>query len=287
MNIELSHPYLLVGGTGRTGRRITAQLTAQGRRVRVTSRNGRPPFDWHDETTWEDQLRGVRRVFVAFHPDVAAPGAADLLGRFAQRADTLGVRRIVLLSGRGEEAAQDAEAQVADNIRECTVLRSAFFMEDFTEHFLLDAVRSGLVAMPAGSVPEPFVDLEDLAGVATRALTGDDLVGQTLELTGPELLTFADVAAVLSGVIGSPIAYHPCSVAEFAAGAEAEGMAPAEAQVLASVFAQVLDGRNAHLTDDLPTILGRPPRRFADFARAAAASGAWSPADAQEQGTRG
>lgn len=284
MNNELSHPYLIVGGTGRVGRRLVQQLNDRGLPVRVTSRSGTVPFDWHDDTTWDHQLQGVQRAFVAFHPDIAAEGSADLLGRFAERADACGVRRVVLLSGRGEAAAREVEARVASRVRECTVLRSAFFMQDFSEHFLLDAVRAGFIVMPAGDTAEPFIDIDDLAAVAAQALIRDDLIGQTLELTGPELLTFAEAAGILSTVTGSSIGYQPCSVADFAAGAEADGMPALEARTLAEVFGQVLDGRNAHLTDDLGGVLGQPPRRFADFARAAMATGVWAPSDSTEVG---
>lgn len=278
------HPYLVVGGTGRTGRRVADHLAARGLPVRITSRQGHPPFDWHDTPTWDASLRGIRRAYVAFHPDIAAPGAADLLGRFARRATGLGLQRLVLLSGRGEAAAREVEVRVAGLVPECTVLRSAFFMQDFSEHFLLEGVRSGLIVLPAGSTAEPFIDADDLAEVAVRALIQDDLVGRTLELTGPELLTMAQAAATLARTTARPVAYHPCSVAEFAAGAVQDGMPEHEARVLAEVFAQVLDGRNAHLTDDLPKALGRHGRRFADYARHTAATEIWSPAQAATDG---
>ena len=143
--------FLVLGGTGRTGRRVTAQLQARGHSPRVASRVGTPAFDWHDESTWADMLAGAQRAFLAFHPDIAAPGAADLLGRFAATATAHGLDRIVLLSGRGEAGAARAEQAVRDQIAELTVIRSSFFMQDFSEHFLVDDVRRGLIVMPAGS----------------------------------------------------------------------------------------------------------------------------------------
>lgn len=276
MDIKNRYPFLIVGGTGRTGRRVAGILAERGLRVRVTSRQGDHPFEWHDESTWDDVLAGTRRAFVAFHPDISIDGAADLLGRFAQRANALDVERIVLLSGRGEPAARVAEKRVSAALSDCTIIRSAFFMQDFSEHFLLESVQSGIITMPAGDTAEPFIDLDDLAAVAVRALTCDDLVGRTVELTGPELLTFGDVASILSAATESRIDYRSCSIDEFAAGATADGMPAREARILATVFAQVFDGRNAQVTDDVYRVLGRPPRRFAEFARAAAASGIWS-----------
>lgn len=277
MDIKNRYPFLIVGGTGRTGRRVAGILAERGLRVRVTSRQGDHPFEWHDESTWDDVLAGTRRAFVAFHPDISIDGAADLLGRFAQRANALDVERIVLLSGRGEPAARVAEKRVSAALSDCTIIRSAFFMQDFSEHFLLDAVRSGVITMPAGDTAEPFVDLDDLAQVAVSLLMSDQSPTRAVELTGPQSLTFADVARILSDARGLPVRYQPCSVDEFTAGAIADGVPETEARSLAEVFATVLDGRNTAVSGDLPKALGRPATRFIDFARRTAAQGTWQP----------
>src|SRR5262245_16850219 len=95
-----TRPTLVLGATGKTGRRVVQRLTARGLPVRAGSRSARPPFDWEDRTTWAPALNGVHAVYVAYYPDVAVPGAADILGEFAKLAVDNGARRLVLLSGR-------------------------------------------------------------------------------------------------------------------------------------------------------------------------------------------
>ncbi len=91
-------------------------------------------------------------------------------------------------------------------------------MQNFTEGYLLDPVREGVIALPAGDVAEPFVDVDDIADVAVAALTEDGHTGRLYELTGPRLLTFAEVAAELSKATGRDIVYVPLGIEEYAAG---------------------------------------------------------------------
>lgn len=267
---------LVLGGTGKTGRRVVERLGALGRPVRAGSRAGEPRFDWDDEATWEGALRGVGSVYVVYYPDLAFPGTAATIRSFANAAVASGVTRLVLLSGRGEDGARPSEEAVRDRGDEWTVLRASWFAQNFSEHFLLGPVLSGVIALPAGDVAEPFVDADDIADVAVAALTGAGHAGSTYELTGPRLLTFADVAEELSRVTGRDIAYLPVTPEQYAAAAVAHGVPVAQVGPLTELFVRVLDGRNAHVTDDVERALGRPPRHFAAYARAAAASGVWA-----------
>ncbi|MFO7253723.1 MAG: NAD(P)H-binding protein [Actinomycetes bacterium] len=265
---------LVLGGTGKTGRRVAERLRARGRTVRVGSRAGSPPFDWDDPGTWPAALSGAAAVYLTYQPDLAVPGAAERIADFARLAARSGVRRVVMLSGRGEAAAHAAEQGVRESGMAWTVLRSAWFHQNFSEGPLAAAVGAGELALPAGEVAEPFVDAGDIADVAVAALTADGHAGRTYELTGPRLLTFAEAAAELGRAIGRPVRYRPVSAAEFEAAAAAE-LPAAEARLLAELFTTTLDGRNAYLTDDVPHLLGRPGTDFAAYARRAAASGAW------------
>src|SRR5215475_11636536 len=103
---------LVLGGTGKTGRRVAQRLTALGRPVRIGSRSGRPRFDWHDQATWTPALDGVAAAYISYYPDIAIPGAAETVGSFAELAVRSEVRRLVLLSGRGEPGAERAEQAV-------------------------------------------------------------------------------------------------------------------------------------------------------------------------------
>jgi uncharacterized protein YbjT (DUF2867 family) len=266
---------LVLGGTGKTGRRVAARLVARGHRVRIGSRRGEPPFDWADPSGWRAVLRGVGAAYVAYYPDLAFPGAATRVGVLAGLAVDEGVDRLVLLSGRGEEEALVSEQALRAAGADWTVVRSSWFAQNFSEHFLLDPVLAGEIALPAGEVAEPFVDLEDVADVAVAALTGQASAGEVYEVTGPRLLTFHDAAAEISRATGRDVRYVPVTAAEYAAAATGHGVPAEEADGLADLFTRVLDGRNAHLTDGVRRALGRAPREFADYVRAAAATGVW------------
>jgi uncharacterized protein YbjT (DUF2867 family) len=266
---------LVLGGTGKTGRRVARRLTARGLPVRSGSRSGDPPFDWEDQSTWAPALRKVESVYLSYHPDLAAPGAAETIGRFAELAVASGVRRIVLLSGRGEEQAQVSERTVRNSGAEWTILRSSWFSQNFSEDYLLEPVLSGEIALPAEDVAEPFVDVEDIADVAVAALTEDGHAGQLYELSGPRLLTFAEAAEEIAKASGREVRYVPISPERYTAGMIRQGVPAEYAAFLTELFTRVLDGRNAHLTDGVQRALGRQPRDFTDFARDAAASGVW------------
>jgi uncharacterized protein YbjT (DUF2867 family) len=273
---QQSKPILVVGGTGKIGRRVVERLTARGLPVRVGSRSGDPRFDWEDRSTWGPVLEGVGSAYVTHYWD-AIPGAAETLGSFADLAVERGVRRLVLLSGRGEEEAERAERAVRDSGAELTVLRSTWFAQNFSENYWREQVQAGELALPAAEVPEPFVDADDVADVAVAALTDDRHVGQVYELTGPRLLTFAEAVLEISRAVGREIRYLPISIEEFAAASAEQGVPGEVVEMLTFIFGEVLDGRNSHVTDGVRRALGREPRDFGDYARHAVASGIWNP----------
>ncbi|WP_439380315.1 NAD(P)H-binding protein [Amycolatopsis lexingtonensis] len=268
--------FLVVGGTGKTGRRVADRLRERGLPVRITSRRGAPPFDWRDRESWKPVLDGVDAVYLTYYPDLVVPEAAGDVRAFAELAVASGVRHLVLLSGRGEEEAEACERIVRDAGTGWTVLRCSWFAQNFSEHFLLDAVRGGEIALPAGPVTEPFVDVRDIADVAVKVLTEPGHTGRLYELTGPRLLSFADAAADISAASGRDVRYVPVSAAEFAAGATAQGVPEDEVGALIELFGRVLDGRNSSLTTDVERVLGRPATDFATYARDAAATGVWA-----------
>ncbi|MGW2254846.1 NmrA family NAD(P)-binding protein [Kitasatospora sp. NPDC001660] len=262
---------LVIGGTGKTGRRVAERLTARGRTVRIGSRGAEVPFDWNDEATWEPALEGVGAAYLTYYPDLAFPGAVESVGAFARLAAQRGVAKLVLLSGRGEEAAEAGEKAVMEAGARWTVVRCAWFNQNFSESFFLDPVRAGELALPVGDAVEPFVDADDIADVVVAALTEDGHDGEVYELTGPRLLSYADVAAELSRATGREVRFVPVSVEEYREVLAQEGL-PGD---FAELFSMILDGRNAHTADGVRRALGREARDFADFAREAAASGVW------------
>jgi uncharacterized protein YbjT (DUF2867 family) len=280
-NTQETKTTLVLGGTGKTGRRVVERLAARDLPTRVGSRSGEPPFDWEEEATWVAALQNVGSVYVSYYPDIAAPGAVAAVRSFAKLAVENGVRRLVLLSGRGEPEAERAELALREVVdakagAEWTILRSTWFMQNFSEDFMLEHVLSGEIRLPAGDVPTPFLDADDIADVAVAALTEDRHAGQLYELTGPRSLTFAEAAAEITEATGREIRYVPVSLEEHAAEAAEHGVPAEVVELLTYLFSEVVDGRNANTTDGVQRALGREPRDFRDFARDAAASGVWN-----------
>lgn len=276
MNDTASKPILILGGTGKTGRRLAERLTSRDMPVRIGSRSGTPTFDWENKATWKSALDGVSAVYISYYPDLAVPGAAETVGEFARLAVQSGITRLVLLSGRGEPEAQCAEEKLKASGADWTILRCAWFAQNFSESFLLDPVLAGEVALPVGDVGEPFVDAEDIADAAVAALTQPGHENQLYELTGPRLLTFAEAIVEIGRAAGREIRYVHISHAAFGAMLR-EQHVPAEfVGLLNELFTEVLDGRNSHLTDGVQCVLGRAPRDFTAYANETAATGAWS-----------
>ncbi|MGD8356742.1 MAG: NAD(P)H-binding protein, partial [Lysobacterales bacterium] len=175
-------PILVIGGTGKTGRRVTERLQARGVETRVASRSTTPAFDWHQPATWDAALTGVTAAYITYAPDLAIPGATDAIRQFVARAKAHGVQRLVLLSGRGEEEAQACERIVQQAGVEWTIVRASWFMQNFSEGEFLGMVLDGAITLPARDVPEPFIDVNDIAGVAVAALTEDGHAGEIYEV---------------------------------------------------------------------------------------------------------
>jgi uncharacterized protein YbjT (DUF2867 family) len=275
MTSSTDQPVLVIGGTGKTGRRVAARLAGRGLPVRIGSRSGSPPFDWEDRDTWAPALQGTRAAYVSYFPDLAVPGAPAAIAELARVALAGGTRRLVLLSGRGEEEAERAEQALIGSGADWTIVRSSWFSQNFSEDHLHDHVMAGELALPVGDVPEPFVDADDIADVAVAALTDDRHVGELYELTGPRLLSFADAAAEIGAAAERDVRLTRVSHDEYAAGLARHGVPADVISLLRYLFTVVLDGRNARVADGVQRALGRPARDFRDYALRAAAAGAW------------
>ncbi|MFF5258203.1 NAD(P)H-binding protein [Actinomadura viridis] len=275
-------PVLVLGGTGKSGRRVASLLRAQGTPFRPASRSGEPPFDWTDPTTWDLALKDVKAVYV-----VPLDGAV-LTRPFVERAVELGVERIVLLSGRGLDTPgyADEDGDVGEThrdgeraVRACgaawTIVRPGWFAQNFSEGFFRDAVLAGELRLPAGDGAVSFVDAEDIAAVAVAALTEDGHAGQVYELSGPRALTIAEAAAEISRATGREVRYVPLTTDEYVAELLGQGLPLPDARAYDTIISPIRRGMDAHLSDGVQRALGRRPRDFADFAARAAAAGAW------------
>lgn len=266
---------LVIGANGKTGHRVAKRLRDAKYPVKAASRSSETPFDWLEENTWAPALQGAQAAYITYYPDLAFPGAADKIETFSKLAVSMGVKRLVLLSGRGEEGARDAEIRLEQSGAEWTIVRCAFFNQNFSEA-LSEAIKHGVFSMPVETASEPFLDADDIAEIAFEALTNDRHVGQLYELTGPRLLTLKEVAQELSEAIGREIRFQSISANDYAAELKQHGFPSSEAQAISELFVEVLDGRNAYVTNGVQRALGRDPRDFTEYARKAAATGIWN-----------
>ena len=267
---------LVTGGTGKTGSRVAERLWALGRSVRLGSRSGSPPFDWEAPSTWPAAVHGVRSIYLSYYPDLAAPGAADAISAFTELAVKSGALRMVLLSGRGEPEAARCEEIVRSAALEWTIVRASWFNQNFSENYLVEPLLAGEVALPAGDVPEPFVDADDIADVAVAALTGRGHAGQIYEVTGPRLWTFAEAVGEIAQATGRDIRYLDIPIDAYASALNDAQLPPESVALMTHLFSEVLDGRNASVADGVKRALGRPARDFASYVRDTADTGVWS-----------
>lgn len=268
------NPTLIVGATGKIGSRVARRLAERGHPHRAVSRSTSPVFDWQAPSGWADAMAGTRSAFVTYVPDLAAPGAPDVIEQFADAAKTAGICKVVLLSGRGEHGAELSEERLRQSGLDHAIVRASWFNQNFDEGHLLPSILEGVLAMPAGDRIEPFVDAEDIADVAVAALFDDRHNGRTFEVTGPRLMSFADAVAEIAAATGRELKYIPVSVEEFHAVLLTE-VGKDFADLLAKICAEVFDGRNEWLGDGVQQALGREPRDFTDYLRRAIAGGAW------------
>jgi len=266
---------VIIGGAGKTGRRVAARLQARGASTRLASRATAPRFDWHDPTTWDEALRGAHALYITYPPDLAVPTAPEHIAALSRQAVAHGVQKIVLLSGRGEPQCYPSERAVRESGAAFTIIRCAWFAQNFSEGALHPSVLEGVVAFPAGSVAEPFVDLEDVAEVVVTALLDPKHEGQIYELSGPSLLTFDEAVTAIGRALGRDIRYLPISPDQYAH-ILSQFIPEQEAQFMKELFGFILDGHNAYLSDGVQRVLGRQPKDFAAFVREAAAMGAWN-----------
>jgi uncharacterized protein YbjT (DUF2867 family) len=264
---------LLIGGTGKTGRRIARQLRAAGQPVRTASRTGGDiPFDLDNPATWAAALDGATAVYVVEPNLRAGVDRQARIPRLVAEAVAAGVRRLVLLSApaadQDDHPLHAAEQAVRGSGVGWTILRPNWFSQNFSESFWLRGILDGSLAVPTGDGRAPFVDAEDIAEVAGSALTEDRHGGRTYELTGPRAIDFGEATALIGHAAGRTIRHVDVDAGEFVARQVAGGVPADVARLLADVFVCIRDGRGGTPTDGVERALGRPPRPFEAFVAA-------------------
>ncbi|MCG8372486.1 MAG: NAD(P)H-binding protein [Balneolales bacterium] len=269
--------YLVIGGTGKTGRRVVEKLQGKGHNVKVASRNSSPSFNWDDPETYKPALEGIDRVYIVYYPDLAVPGAYEAISMLTEAAKNTGVEKLVLLSGKGEKEAERCEQVVANSGLDYTLVRASWFNQNFSESFFLEPVQAGIVATPMPDAEIPFVDADDIAEVAVQALINDDLNGQTVAVTGPELYKMSEVVEIIAEASNRSIQYVPVTLDQYTAEMRSAGLPDSYIWLFEYLFKEVLTNpSNQEISTDVERVLGRKPKSFKQFAQETAKTGIWS-----------
>jgi uncharacterized protein YbjT (DUF2867 family) len=266
---------LVLGATGKTGSRIIQRLTNLNWPLQHGSRSSTPAFDWENPSTWKDAVAKVDTVYISFQPDLAMPGAVGIIRKFTQAAVSQGVKKFVLLSGRGEPEAQQCENVVMESGAAWTIVRASWFNQNFSEGNFLEPIQAGHIALPAGNTGEPFIDADDIADVAVAALTQNGHDGQLYEVTGPSLLTFEQAINEIAQATQRPIHYEQISMEAYASDMRELGLPADLISLITYLFTEVLDGRNAYISDGVERALGRKAIDFSQYVRKTLSSGVW------------
>jgi len=268
-------PILIIGKNAKTGLRVEQRLQALGYPTRGVSRSTTPAFDWEDPNSWRAALQGTQSAYVTFYPDLAIPSAEQTIRDFVALAKVVGLSHLVLLSGRGEQGAQRAETVLLNSGLDWNVVRANWFMQNFSEGFMIEGILNGELMLPAGDTVEPFVDIDDIADVAVAALTRPELRNRLFEVSGPRALTFAQCAAEISEAVGYPVKFTRVSIEDFLQALRHEGLPEEVLWLMNELFSVVFDGRNSLPTSGVEQALGRPATDFSEYLRKVMASGAW------------
>ncbi|GHO80471.1 NmrA family protein [Ktedonobacter sp. SOSP1-85] len=270
---------LILGATGKTGSRVARILEENGVTVRRASRSSKDvSFDWDDTTTWNTALQGVDRVYL-----VGPLLKTDILQQvsgFLDVAEANSISHVTYVSLHDYRAMPEEtgprRVEIEFGTRSGfthTVLRPAWFMQNFSQTFLRPS--GGQIIVPAGSGSEAFIDVEDIAAVAAETLLHPDKHnGETYMLTGPESLTMSQAAKSISSASGQDIKYVDVNREDWVKGVVASGIPAAYGEVLKKLTQTIADKNGSKPTQDVQKVIGRNPISFADFALREVA--AWS-----------
>ena len=266
---------LVIGGNGKTGRKVAEGLVRNGKSIRIGSRNENPPFDWEKPETWENTLAGIDSVYITYQPDLAVPGARKSIEEFTSLAVKSGVKKMVLLSVKGEKEAELCEQEVMNSGVDWTVVRASWFNQNFSESFFLDPIKAGHVALPKAETLIPFVDTDDIADVVVEALLYEKHNGKTYELTGPRQLTFKKVIEEISENTGRNINFDSITMEDYKRLLSENNVPDDYIWLIDYLFTEVLVEENSVITHDVEKVLGRKAKDFSEYAKETASTGIW------------
>lgn len=268
---------LVIGGTGKTGRRVVEQLNKKGIEPKIGSRNASPSFDWDDKDTWVNTLNGIEKMYVTYYPDLAVPGAKEKIESLTYLAKELGVKKMVLLSGKGETEAEACENIVINSGMDYSIVRASWFNQNWSESFFLDPIISGEVALPMSDILIPFVDANDIAEVAAKVLLDNTYNREIIELTGPELITFKDIVNIISRVSNRKLNFYDITLEQYVDGMKQMQIPDDVVWLIEYLFSHVLTNpENQLVVNDIERVLGRKAKPFAEYAQETAKTGVWN-----------
>jgi len=268
---------LVIGGTGKTGRKVVEKLADRNVTVRIGSRNASPSFDWHNPSGWEAALEGMDKIYITYQPDLAVPGALQAIEKLTEVAQQSGTKKLVLLSGKGEREAELCEQVIINSGIDYTIVRASWFNQNFSESFFLDPILAGHVALPQAEAKVPYVDTDDISDVAVEVLLNDVHNGQTYELTGPRTLTFRDVIKEISFATGREIVFTPISLDQYTKMLKEFQIPEDYIWLINYLFKEVIGNESiSEISNDIEKILGRKAKDFSEYVQEVAASGVWN-----------
>jgi uncharacterized protein YbjT (DUF2867 family) len=273
---------LILGGTGKTGRRVAQRLRDAGHSPRVASRSrGDVRFDLGEPSTWPAALAGIDAAYLVEPQVQGTEEGQRRLPRFVAAAVAAGARRLVMLSAPGvagnpAHPLWRAEEAVKRSGLEWTIVQPNWFAQNFSETFWRPGILAGALVLPTGTGTTAFVDAGDIADVAAAALTRDGHHGQTYVLTGPRAISFGEATALIGQATGATVRHVDIAPEDFIQAQIDDGVPVRVASQLTRLYGSIRDGQAAAIFDGVQRALGRQPRAFEDYVSAAAAAGAWS-----------
>lgn len=270
--------FLIIGGTGKTGRKVVKSLQLLNQEVQVGSRLSNPAFDWDNTNTYETALEGIDKVYITYQPDLAVPDARQSIAKLIFVAKQKQVKKVVLLSGKGEKEAQLCEQVVIHSGLDYTIVRASWFNQNFSESFFLEPIKNGVVALPQVEAKVPYVDTDDIADVVVEALLHEEHNDKIYQLTGSATLTFKEVILEIATATHRNIDFIPISVAEYINALKENGIPDDFAWLIEYLFTEVLGNPSvSEITNDIEKVLRRKSKTFSEYVKETAESGIWSP----------
>ena len=268
---------IVIGCTGKTGRRVAERLIKLNQNVRIGSRNNTPPFDWDNPSTYAEALKGMDRAYITYYPDLAVPGAKEAINTLTETALKAGLEKVVLLSGKGEKEAEACEEIVANSGLNYTLVRASWFNQNFSESFFLDPILAGHVALPMAEAEIPFVDANDIAEAVVKVLLDDSYNNKTITITGPRKLTFREAIQEISNQTKRGILFHEISLDDYVKSMKSAGLSNDYVWLISYLFKEVLgNAENQVVTNDVEKVLGRKAVDFSEFVKRTAKTGIWN-----------